>query len=178
MGRWCEVKCNCPIRKPLPGSNWLDYSDYCKYIEKPRLAKTIEEWEEKVKGMYECGHREGTLIQFAPSDLLTVSDALEQAYNKQSEQFEVFRRISQPSNYEDEYLALFQDAVTLWQMEIEQLQRYLLEEEFMGYHERETFEKELTERKLLYGNIQVTLEDGLRLCNASIKTGNPIEFNW
>jgi hypothetical protein len=178
MGRWCEVKCNCPNRKPLTGSNWLDYSDYCKYQKKPWLAKTLEEWEEKVKQMYECGHRDGMLIQFSPGDLLGISYALEEAYKKHSAHFEVFRKIGQPHNYNDELLILSTDEVFLWQMEIEQLRRYLSEEEFMGWHKREMFDRYLAERELLYGSLQETLDDGISLCKASIKTGNTIEFLW
>jgi regulator of replication initiation timing len=176
MGKWCEVKCNCSNRKPLSGSEWWDYSHYCKYQKKPRLAKTIKEWEEKVKGMYECGHRDGVLIEFTPSDLFTISNALEKAYEKQPEYFEVFRKIGQYCSYDDELLVLSSNEISLWQLEIEQLRRYLSEEEFMGWHEREAFEKDLAEEGLLYGSLQETLEDGMRLCKASVETGNPIEF--
>ena len=43
-------------------------------------------------------------------------------------------------------------------------------------HERELFERALYERPFLYGDIQKTLEDGLKLCDASAETGNPVEF--
>lgn len=178
MGKWCEVKCNCSNREPLPGSNWLSYSEYQTYQKKPRLAKTPEEWEEKVKGMHKCGHRDGAFIQFWQGDILKFGYALEVAFKKQPKQFEIFRRISDWRNYDDEYLTLTPDEAALWQLEIEQLEHFLSGEEFLGWHERETFDREFAEEDLLYGDVKKTLIDGLKLCEASAKTNNPIEFSW
>ena len=174
MGKWCEVKCNCSDREPLPGSEWHDYGMYRKHFlghVKPR-----EEWEERVRRMYKCGHREGALVEFWPGDLFKVGLALEAAYRELPEYFEVFRRISNSGNYYDEYLTLSAAEAALWQLEIEQLQLYLSGEEFMGWHEKVAFEKALSGHPFLYGDIQKTLKDGLTLCEASAKTGNPIEF--
>lgn len=178
MGKWCEVKCDCPNRRPLPGSQWLSYSEYQKCEKKPRLAKTPEEWGEKVKGMYECGHRDGAFIQFWQGDILMFGYALEAAFKKQPERFEIFRRISDWRNYDDEFLSLTPEEAALWQLEIEQLKRFLSSGEFLGWHEKETFDKEFAEDDLLYGNIESTLEDALKFCEASSKTKNPIEFYW
>jgi hypothetical protein len=178
MGRWCRVKCDCPNRKTVSGSGLASYSDYCKYIKKPRAAKTPEEWEEKVREMYECGHQDGCLLQFAPGGLLKISYALERAYKKQPDQFEIFRKIGQPDNYKDEHLALSKEQIILWQMEIEQLKNYLSSKEFMKFREREIFEKEMAESDFLYKNTGETLEDALSLCEAALKTRNPIEFLW
>jgi hypothetical protein len=175
MGKWCVVNCDCPNREPLPGSDWWSFSAYQQHQKPPRLAKTSEEWEEQVKGMYACGHRDGAILQFWQGDLLTVGRALELAYKNQPEQFEVFRRLAKYENYVDECLALSPDEAALWQLEIEQLQRYLSGEEFMDWHAQKTFESYLAENDLLYGDVEATLDDGLKLCQASAKTNNPIE---
>lgn len=178
MGKWCEVKCNCLNRQPLPGSNWSSYSEYQKYEKKLRLAKTPEEWEEKVRGMYECGHRDGFFVQLWQGDILKFGYALEKAFKNQPVKFKIFRRISDWRNYDDEYLALTSDEAVLWQFEIEELKNFLSGEDFLGWHEKEKFAVEFAEDDLLYGNIEKTLEDALKLCEASVKTRNPIEFYW
>ena len=176
MGKWCEIKCNCPDREPLPGSEWHDYGMYRKHFT--GRVRPPEEWEEKIKGMYRCGHRDGAFIQFWPGDLLKIGLALEAAYRERPEYFEIFRRITNWRNYEDEYLALSPDEAALWQMEIEHLQRYLSGEQYMGWHEKEAFEKGLAKLPFLYGDIQKTLKDGLTFCEASAKTGKSVEFFW
>jgi hypothetical protein len=80
--------------------------------------------------------------------------------------------------YDDEYLSLTPDEVVLWQLEIELLKRYFSEEEFMGWGECQKWQRFWQSNELLYGDIEKTLEDGLKICQASLKTGNPIEFFW
>ena len=177
MGSWCEVKCDCPDREPLPGSDWFsdDPLRQRKHLTiQQRRAR--QDWYDNVRNMYKCGHRNGMLLECWPGDLFKVGSALDAAYRDRPEYFEIFRRVSDSRNYEDEYLALSQDDVALWRLEIEQLRRYLSGEEYMGFHEWEAFERVLGERPLLDGDIQKTLEDGLKLCAASAKTGNPVEF--
>lgn len=48
----------------------------------------------------------------------------------------------------------------------------------MEWHHKQTFEKEMMQSKLLYGDVTTTLKDGVKLCQASIETGNPIAFFW
>lgn len=132
MGKWCKVKCDCSNRKPLPGSDWWDYSEYQKYVEKPQLAKSLEEWEEKVKEMYECGHRDGALIQLWQGGILKIGLALESAFKDDRNQFEIFRRISDWRNYDDEYLAISAEDVVLWQLEIDQFKKFMSGGEFLG----------------------------------------------
>lgn len=126
----------------------------------------------------ECEHRKGILLEFWPGDLFTIGSTLESAYKHQPTEFETFRRISNWRNYEDEYLSLSPYEVTLWLLEIELLKHYLTGEEYMDWHQKLAFENELARDKLLYGDVQTTLNDGLKLCQASIETGNPIEFLW
>jgi hypothetical protein len=176
MGKWCEVKCNCLNRERVSGSDWPNYGMYRQHFS--GRVKPQSEWDEKIKGMYQCGHRDGAFVQFWPGDLLRIGLALEVAYREQPGYFDLFRRVSNWRNYEDEYLALSPDEATLWRLEIEQLQSYLSGHEYMGWREKEAFEKELGEDPFLYGDIHKTLEDGFIFCDASAKTGNPIEFFW
>ena len=68
--------------------------------------------------------------------------------------------------------------MALWQLEIEQLQRYLSGEEYLGWHELQAWNKYFAKDVLLYGDLQKTLGDGLELCRASYEIGNPLEFFW
>jgi hypothetical protein len=178
VGKWCEIKCGCPDREALPGNQWLSYSEYQKYEKKPRLAKNLEEWEERVKGMYECGHRDGAFIQFWPGDIIRFGYALAEAFKNQPNRFEIFRRISDWRNYNDDYFALTPEDAALWKLEIEQLKRFLSGEEFLGWHEKEIFDREFSEDDLLYGDVEKTLASALGLCEAGPRTKNPIEFYW
>jgi hypothetical protein len=63
-------------------------------------------------------------------------------------------------------------------MEIEQLKRYLSGEEHMGWHELRRWNEYFEKRQLLYGDVDKTLEDGLRLIRASREMNRPIEFFW
>lgn len=125
-----------------------------------------------------CQHRKGILLEFWPGDLFTIGHALERAYKHQPHEFETCRRIADWRNYEDEYLSLSPNEVMLWRLEIELLQRYLTGEEYMEWHQKRAFKNELAQYTLLYGDAQSTLSDGLRLCQASLETGNSIEFFW
>lgn len=176
MGRWCEVKCSCPDREPITGSLDSDYISYRRHFKSN--ARSKEEWEQNIRNMYKCGHREGMYFQTWPGDLFTISQALDAAFKASPKHFEVFRRIYNWRNYDDEHLTLTAADAGLWQLEIAQLQSYLSGEEHMGFLENETFEKELQAHEFLYGDIHETLADGLKFCEASIKTGNPIEFLW
>ena len=136
----------------------------------------MKAWHEQIFRMYECGHRHGVWLEIWPGDLMTVGRALEFAYHHQQEYFEIFRKLAEGNNYQAEYLALDLVAGELWSLEIKQLQRFLSGQEFMGWHEQRNFEQELKAQTLLYGDVHETLQDGLRLCQASVQTGNPIEF--
>ena len=126
----------------------------------------------------QCNHKDSAVYELWQGDLLKIGNALESVFKNQTGKFAVFRRISNRRNYVDEYLSLTPDDAILWQREIEQLKNFLSGEEFMGWHERKKFESYLLENKLLYGNTDDTLNDGLNLIKASLETGNSIEFDW
>jgi len=152
MGRWVEIKCNCSDREPV---------------------KPHERF-----GEYKCGHKDGMFLQFYPGDLFDIGYALEDALGKDTGVFEVFTKIGNWRLYDDEYLPLTSGERDLWQLEIEQLKRYLSGEQSMGWREMQIFQQKIEHYELLYGSIEETLEDGLSLINASRSTGNPIEFYW
>ena len=108
---------------------------------------------------------------------MKIGKALDVAFKNKPENFQIFRHIADYRNYVDERLDLTPDDTILWQLEIEQLKRFLSDEEFMGWHEKNMFEEYLAENLLLYGDIKATLDDGLKLCEASAKTNNRIEFS-
>ena len=175
MGKWCEVKCDCADREPVSRSDRSFAEPFLRRRRPTALQRRArQDWFETVEGMYKCGHRHGRLVETWPGHLLEIGWALDAAYRERPGHFEVFRRISDSRNYADEYLALPPDAAALWRLEIEQLQRYLSAEEHMGFTERETFDRALA--KCSHEDIQKALEEALRLCEASARSGNPVEF--
>jgi hypothetical protein len=161
MGKWCEVKCNCENRKPVYSSE--KYKDY------------------------KCGHKGGNYIEFAPNDLFRIGLALQDAFDKESQPFEIFTRIPNWRTYDDEYLALSEEERDLWEIEIQEVQKFINGEKFMGWDESHKFHLYLEENELLAISIEElslkealekTLKDGLSLIEASRTTKNLIEFYW
>jgi hypothetical protein len=161
MGKWCEVKCNCENRESVYSSD--------KY------------------GDYECGHNNGIYIEFAPNDLFRIGLALKDAFDEELQPFEVFTKIPNWRIYNDEYLVLTENERDLWEIEIQEVQKYLKGEKFMGWEETRKFNLCLEENRLLYFSIEnvsskegieKTLNDGITLIEASRITGNLIEFFW
>jgi hypothetical protein len=159
MSAWVLVKCKCPNRHPLGESLWGDYA---------------------------CGHRDGAVISTSPYHLITYGADLERIYKHQPEMFEMWRKIRKWRSYShrNNDLHLQPGEVLMWQLEIEQLQRFLSGEEFMGWDEIQLWRKLREEERLSYArandeprNVQEVLAEGLALCRASQKTGNPIEFS-
>ena len=98
MGKWCEVKCDCPDEGPVaPGSRRL---------------------------LYSCAHK-GVYLEFWPGDLVYIGYVIREVFGAQSH-FEIFTKVGDWRQYEDEYLSLSLSEVDLWEMEIEQLKRYLV----------------------------------------------------
>jgi hypothetical protein len=161
MGRWCRVKCNCENREILEYHGGFD--------------------------SYKCGHDDGAYIQFAPNDLFKIGYALEYAFDKKSQIFDVFIKIGNWREYDDEYLALTEEERDMWQLEIEELQKFLNEEYSMGWKETNKFHQYLDEDPLLSvciskmsktEGLDSTLKKGLSLIEASKLTGNPVELLW
>jgi hypothetical protein len=126
MGKWSEVYCNCPNRVPLPGSD--------SYFDEPhrnqrRLTKKetaeVEEWKRTTMTMFKCGHRRGVVIELWPGDIIHLGKLIGNIFRDESDTFEFFTKVGDWGCYEDELLLIQSDEVSLWLMEIEEIQRAL-----------------------------------------------------
>jgi hypothetical protein len=116
-------------------------------------------------------------LEFWPGDLVYIGYVIREVFGAQSH-FEIFTRIGDWRQYEDEYLSLSPSEIDLWEMEIEQLKRYLSGEQYMGWYELRKWNELFEKYKLLYGDVNETLEDGSKLIRASREMKRPIEFFW
>jgi hypothetical protein len=158
MGKWAIVQCSCPNREPLEHSRW---------------------------GVYACGHEDGAIVAFAPGDLVGYEQDFDRIYKDDAAMFQMWRRIGDWRNYDDEYLNLSPDEAAVWQLEIEQLQRFLSGEEFMGWNEMQLWNRLREEEGHRYkrggyepSSVQEVISQGLALCRASAELGKPIKFFW
>ena len=164
MGRWAEVRCNCPGR-----------NDRKRDPDKPYVF------------IYPCGHEDGCLFQVSPGFLFDVAHALKLVCPDEVTPevwFPWFAKISDCRQYDDEYLAVPFDAVDEWRTEIEDVKAIdsgirpvsqALTSKWRQHWES-YFEDDW------YRNVAKSvchiLDDGLTLCEASRQSGNPIEFRW
>lgn len=128
--------------------------------------------------MYECGHRNGLILETWPGDWFLIGRVLAEIYRDKPGEFEIFRKIPNCRIYDDEYLSLPLEEVQLWRLEIEQLQSRLSGEEYMGWKEKMIWDVQWEINRHLYGSIDEALEKALAACQASLEIGNPIEFFW
>jgi hypothetical protein len=131
MGKWAEVHCSCPNRRPLSDSGWE-----CEPHRKKRrlTAKQREErqlWEQTTKGMCECGHRNGCLLEFWPGHIIQFGGLINSAFEKTGYAFPIFAQVSNWRSYEGELLLLRPDQAGLWLSEVERIWR-ILEEGTVG----------------------------------------------
>jgi hypothetical protein len=155
---WALVQCNCADRRPLEVSRWGDYT---------------------------CGHKDGAILAFSPGNLISYGYRLTRIYKKRPGEFEIWRRIGDWRNFDNEYLLFSPAEAALWQLEIEQLQSYLAGNEFMGWTELQLWRQQEEETRKSYARsgheptpVDEVLASGLSLCRASAETGSPVEFFW
>jgi hypothetical protein len=86
----------------------------------------VEEWERTTMNMFECGHRNGVVIEFWPGDIIHLGKLIGSIFRDESGTFEVFDKVGDWRRYEDELLLVQPDEASLWIMEIEEIQRALL----------------------------------------------------
>lgn len=126
MGKWAEVHCVCPNRVRVPGSDF--YFDQ-PHRGKRRLTKKekadVEEWERTTKSMFECGHRNGMIVEFSPGAIVHLGNLIGSIFRNEKGTFEVFAKVGDWRCYEDELLLIQPDEADLWLMEIEEVQRAL-----------------------------------------------------
>ena len=186
---WCEVKCSCSNRIPLPKAYQSDplYSQPVHLTAKQLKERNI--WIEKVQRMYKCGHRDGTLIQLSSCYLLQIGRILNRMLKTDASfsehfEFEIFLDISDSINYESEYLSLFDRERDLWRLEIEELFDVIEYKIIFPYKAQQVwnlFWNDLFNdpyHQKTAGSIPQILSTGLELCKASEQSGNPIEFYW
>ena len=101
---------------------------------------------------------------------------LRKAFGDEPERFEIFNKIINIDEYSDETLLLSSDEAELLKLEIEEIQNLAKIQGATCWKEWQTFIREIENTDFLYGDLYKTLQDGLNLCEASIKTGNPIEL--
>lgn len=218
MGKWAEVHCACPNRVPLPGSDF--YFDR-PHRNKRRLTKKekeeVEEWERTTKDMFDCGHRGGLVIELWPGDIIQLGYLLGHLFRDEVSTYEVFARVGDWRNYDDELLLIQPKDAELWLLEIEDIQqgfqgvrslpltkieRLILELYREDLGSRLDLERRLDEVEAItasgliasmkrnvhqsqHPDIESTVEkmmaalsNAAKLCDWSIKTGNPIRLLW
>lgn len=160
MGKWCEVKCSCPDRVLVDSTQPID-------------------------AVYRCGHKDGTLFQCWPGYIFRMGRILEAALKdepRRAQDFEILFRICNWRNYEDEYLSLARDARDQWRLEIEELQAAQRGQNVLSRNALQKwnslwsdFFKDPWHREDAK-SVDEILANCLRLCDASMRTANPIEF--
>jgi len=208
MGKWAEVHCSCPNRRPLPDSGF-------PWGEPPRGYKgTLEEWEQTKKHMFECGHRNGVVIEFWPGEFIYLGYLIGRIFPGE---FEIFQRAGDWRCYDDELLLIEPADAELWLMEIDELERALngfgnLPYQKMNKLILEFFRSELGREHDLkerldqiaaempfapinsikenlerdgfpdlgstMEKIRGALTDAAQFCRAGIETGNPVRLLW
>lgn len=124
MGKWVKVHCSCENRTPNPSGDSLFGRPHRK---KRRLTnrekQEVDEWERTTRGVYECGHRNGVLLEFCPGDIIQLGNLIGSILEETTVNFEVFTRVGDWECYEDELLLISPDEAHVWLAEIEELQR-------------------------------------------------------
>lgn len=156
MAKWCEVKCNCPERRPIDPSS--------KY------------------GDYVCGHCDGILIGISPNGFRDLAYALAVSLPDAGKTFAVFAKIYFPQTFDnDTRFWLSADERDLWRLEIKQVQEYLSGQSYMGWQAERNWNaywKKYSDGgwDKVSGTPSQILQDAIVVCDASEQTKNPIEF--
>lgn len=123
MGKWAEVECVCPNRVRLPKGDPLFDRPYVhnrrRLSEKEKAE--VEEWKRTTENMFACGHRNGLVIELAPSGIIQLGRLLAKIFT--GNEFEVFAKVGNTRNYEDELLLVQPQEAELWLLEIGELRR-------------------------------------------------------
>jgi len=77
--------------------------------------------------MYECGHRNGCLLEFWPGPIIQLGRLINSTLGKTGYDFPIFARVADWRSYHDELLMLPTDEARLWLFEVDAVWR-LLEE--------------------------------------------------
>ena len=164
MGKWSQVRCNCPNRIPLPNSSSYDrpHRNYPYKKLSNRQKKEIKTWKENLENAYECGHDEGMLVQLCPGKIIELGFVLNQVF-KNDLTFEIYLRIGNWRNYFSDGLAeehrISPQEAELWLMEVAELEQAFLEQSNLPYRQVRQLISVLYESKLQsYYNLKYNLE--------------------
>lgn len=126
MGKWVEEYCDCPNRVRLPHSN---YDSDRPHRGKERLTKEeekeLEEWNEKVCNMFQCGHRNGVAFEFWPGDIVLLGILISDIFDDERDKFDLFVKVGDWRCYDDELLLIPPDEAAQWKLQVEELQKAL-----------------------------------------------------
>lgn len=173
MGKWAEVYCNCPNRAPRPNSDFFSRPHRNKRRLTTIQKKEVAEWEQTTEGQYECGYQNGAIIELWPGNIIQLGSLIDDIFSD-IKMFEIFPRLGDWRCYSDELLLVTPDEAMLWQLEIEELQQAW---QGVGRLPRSKVEKLFIEiNRIKLGTADQVLEDAIKLCQASIRIGNPIRF--
>ncbi|MEL6929429.1 MAG: hypothetical protein AAFO95_12435 [Cyanobacteria bacterium J06600_6] len=138
MSKWSQVRCNCHNRLPLPKSSWWDkpYRHGCPQKLSPKKKREIEAWENNIEGVYECGHRDGMLVQFGSINIIKLGYAIEKVFANDF-LFEIYPRVGDWRNYFssnfDGELRISPEEAELWLMEAIELEQAFLSQKNLSY---------------------------------------------
>ncbi|HEU4769326.1 MAG TPA: hypothetical protein VFS77_18305 [Pyrinomonadaceae bacterium] len=122
MGKWAEVQCRCPNRRPLPEGDFMFGRPHRRKSRlNQRELEEVKEWERTTQYMYECGHRSGVVIEFGTGEIISLGDLIGSIF--QDETFEIFTRIGDWRNYDDELLLIQPDDAQMWLLEIDEIKQ-------------------------------------------------------
>jgi len=155
MSKRGRVRCNCPDRKLLTGSDSL----------------------------YACGHPGGNLVDFFAGKLLIIGLDVQDVFINEPERFSTFKGLTQWCVNHEGGMQLSPAEAELWLEEVRELRRLDAGESEISEKQRAEW-KEAREGEILrYAefdeeppSVLRRLVDAEALCRASIRTGNPIEF--
>ena len=128
MGKWSQVRCNCPNRIPLPNSSLRDrpYRNCPHKKLSNRQKREIKIWQENIESMYECGHRNGMLVQLYPGKIIKLGFVIKRVF-KNDLTFEIYPKVGDWRNYFSDGLAeelrISPLEAELWLMEVAELEK-------------------------------------------------------
>lgn len=140
MGKWVQVRCNCPNRISLPNSSCHDQPYQNSKWQKlsNRKKKEIKTWQENVENRYKCGHVDGMLVQFCPDEIIELGFVLNKVF-KDDVTFEIYSKVGEWRNYFlnglSEELRISPQEAELWLMEVAELEKWFLGQGNLPYHQ-------------------------------------------
>ena len=153
MGKWSQIRCNCPNRIPIPNSKWYarPYRNTNWNKLSNRQKNKIKAWEENKEGMYKCGHRNGMLVELYPGKIVELGFAIKKVF-QQDYTFEIYSKVGDWRNYfldgRNEELIISVPEAELWLMEAVELERAFLQQGNLPYDLTRQLIKVLHQRKV------------------------------